>query len=258
MFHKVTTLSFATVALCYGLGLDTRTKADLNISTPAGLTAGDTFRIVFVTDAFTFATSASIGTYNAFVAEDARNQAMGGNVVYDGTVLTWSAIASTPSTSAITNIGETGASVWLNNGPMIAATDTTTGLWSGTILSPIDTDLRGNTSIHFVWTGTDPNGTSDPAHSLGSPADLAVAGNTTFTTSDWVDRALLTPSPGALPHNLYGISQLLTVPQQTVVPEPSSLVLGVFGAVSGVLYRRSRRRREQRRQRPVEPTVAKG
>jgi hypothetical protein len=117
----------ATVALRYGPGLHTRSKADLRISTPVGLMVGDTFRIVFLTDALTQASSDQISTYNSSVTSDATAQA-GGNVVYDGTILTWSGIASTESTSAITDIGEMRASWWLANGQEVSSTDTSTGL----------------------------------------------------------------------------------------------------------------------------------
>jgi len=94
-------------------------KADINISTPAGLNPGDTFRIVFVTDGTTAPTSDNIVDYNTFVTNDATTES-GGGVYYRSTALTWSAIASTSRISAYTNTNSgTGASVWLVNGPEV-------------------------------------------------------------------------------------------------------------------------------------------
>jgi hypothetical protein len=74
---RASKFALAILALWFGRGAETRTEANLLINTPAGLTAGDTFRIVFVTDGTTQATSTSISTYNTFVANDATTQARG-------------------------------------------------------------------------------------------------------------------------------------------------------------------------------------
>ena len=244
MFHKATRMGLATVALCYGLGLDTRSKGDLLIKTPTGLTAGDTFRIVFLTDGMTDATSSSISTYNTFVTNDAKTQAGGGaNVVkYGGTTLTWTAIASTSTTSAINNIGVTGASVWLIGGE-VASSDTTStgGLWSdGRLLSVIDENLTGSSTSSLVWTGTNADGSSRPSYSLGDLAlSQVITGESTNISDAWVASRFTNPNT-ALP--LYGISQVLTVPLTTSVPEPSTLWIACAGMVAAIPYgRRSRK-----------------
>ena len=121
--------------LWIGLGVKTTAKADIMINTPPGLVAGDAFRIAFVTGQATNATSTEISYYNNFVNDDAIIEAGGGvNVVtYDGTTITFAAIASTASTNAVTNIGEYGVPVYLSNGTLVTPSDTSTGLWSGTL-----------------------------------------------------------------------------------------------------------------------------
>jgi hypothetical protein len=119
------------------LGASRRAAADIEINAPTGLSAGETFRIVFVTDMMRDGSSPNIDDYNTFVNNDATAEAGGGVVKYNGTTLTFSAIATTTSTSAITNIGETGAPIYLVDGTQVAASDTSSGLWSGSLMNPI-------------------------------------------------------------------------------------------------------------------------
>jgi hypothetical protein len=241
MQSRTTWLPAITALAWLALGIEA--KADLILSTPAGLSPGDTFRIVFATDASRDGTSTSIQTYNSFVTTDARNQAGGGNVTYDGTILTWTAIASTVSTSALTNIGTTGAPVYLSNGTLIAASDTTSagGLWSGWIMNPIEFDLNNNfIGNHVIWTGTTPSGASAGANALGR--SNPIGGTSGNTSGVWVNFSRI---PASVIHlQLYGISQTLTVPEVAAVPEPSTLVLGTIGAACGLTFGLRRRRRQ--------------
>jgi hypothetical protein len=222
--------------LWFGLFVDTPTRADIVIQTPAGLVAGDTFRIVFVTESATPATSSDINYYNAFVNNDAIAEA-GGSVLYNGTSVTFSAIASTQSTSAIANIGVTGAPVYLVNGTQVAATDSTAGLWSGNLENPIDVTLQNTLPIDGTpWTGTNTNGESI-AQSLGSnygdPPSVSI-GSGFSTGPAWINDGAdpvtypLYPFP-PWSNSIYGISQVLTVP--TAIPEPSSIVMETISAV---------------------------
>jgi hypothetical protein len=257
MFHKVRTLSLATVALCYGLGLDTRSKADFLINTPPGLKAGDHFRIVFVTDGTTLATSTSISTYNTFVANDATSQAGGGNVVYDGTTLSFRAIGSTESTSAITNIGETGASVYLANGTEVATSDDSNGWWKNApfrLIHVIDHDLLGTiTSQLHINTGTNGSGTTFVGFALGDTPFMQ-QGFTTHTDIGWIDANTGETAIATTP--MFGISQELTVPQVSSVPEPSTLWMAGVGMLASIAYGKSVKRREQRMKGQTEPAVA--
>ena len=231
----------ALVVLTLGLGGNNRANAaGISINTPAGLNPGDTFRIAFVTDATTAATSNSIATYNTFVNADAIAEAGGGSVTYNGNPISFSAIGSTEATNAIDNIGQFGAPVYLVSGTEVALSDTalTGGLWSGHLFSPILTDLLGITpGSPLTWAGTDITGSAYAPYTLGSPRPTL--GYTPSVSGAWILEQFSDPQYGA---SMYGISQPLTVP----TPEPSSIVLGILagcGAVGAFVRRRRAARR---------------
>jgi hypothetical protein len=166
-------------------------RGNLNISTPHGLNPGDQFRIVFLTQGVTQATNPNIGYYNTFVNNDASSQAggNGSNVVYNTTALTWSAIGSTYEISAISNIGSFGVPVYLASGTLITPSDTSSGLWSGSPLAPINQFLTGSGSFGTgVWTGTLPNGTSAGSFTLGNSGGMGVVpGMSEKSDLNWVE-----------------------------------------------------------------------
>jgi hypothetical protein len=234
------------VAAVLGLlvGGAVRTEASITITTPAGLSPGDQFRIVFVTDGVTNATSSSIGTYDGVVNTDVSNA---GGVFYNGQAVTnWLAIASTTSVNAIDHIGSSATTqVYLVNDLLVATSTTTApgGLWSGGLSHAISADLLGAsppaTPIpNAVWTGTNTVGTS--LAPLGVPTK-SEAGNSLQNDGGWILGHLLQPTQ--LPFHLYGISPVLTV-----APEPSTAIVAVFGAVAFIAYGWSRHRRQQSRQ----------
>jgi hypothetical protein len=231
----------ALVVLTLGLGGNNRANAaGITINTPAGLVPGDTFRIAFVTDSTTTATSTNIADYNAFVIADATAEAGGGSVTYNGTALTFSAIASTPSESAFTNIGQTGAPVYLTNGTEVAASDTASagGLWSGTSRIPqnLSTDLSGFPAVNSqVWTGTNSDGSIFFEYGLGSSPFGSAYGLSNSDSSNW---AVYGYAANSSLFPLYGISQSLTV-----VPEPASIVLCLSAAGCAAVCAYVRRRR---------------
>ncbi len=65
MFTQARRLAIATALIWIGGGA--RGEADTALSTPAGLTPGESFRFVLVTDGTTDATSSDIAYYNSFV-----------------------------------------------------------------------------------------------------------------------------------------------------------------------------------------------
>ena len=237
-----------------GFGAGGRAAADLQISTPTGLSAGETFRIVFITDATRDSTSTNIADYNAFVSNDATTEAGGGVVKYNGTTLSWSAIASTPFTNAFTNVGQTGAPIYLVDGTQVTGSDTSTGLWSGSLLNAISEDLKAQHNPEtFIWTGTGPGGQGAYQGTLGAfygPTLGQVVAN-----SHWVDA-----SSGGLPQStllpFYGISQELTVPSISSVPEPSTLWVASCGicAAIGWSCRRTEKRGRGRRSATLDPS----
>lgn len=228
---------FVVFALCCASSVPA--GADLIIATPSGLNPGDQFRIVFLTVGTTQATSSDIGYYNTFVSNDAVTQAggTGNNVVYGGTTLTWTAIASTNSVSAISNIGSFGVPVYLASGTRITPSDTGSGLWSGSLLAPINEFLTApfffNTS---VWTGTLPNGTGAGSFTLGSGSEFgSTPGLSNKSNSEWVETGA---TPSNFSSNMYGISHVLTA-----VPEPSACAMGLAGIACGGFSMWRRRKR---------------
>jgi hypothetical protein len=226
-------------------------RADLILTAPAGLKPGQHFQIVFVTDGTTQATSTSISTYNSFVNNDADAQAHG-SVYYNGQLVTFSAIGSTSTVSATSNIGANSAPVYVADGTLIANSTTTGGLWfaylgggiySGHLMAGIDEDLTGNhNSSALVWTGTMQDGNATANTELGSAITVATIGITGATNGDWIHLG-----GSQIPNGLvmYGISDVLTV---AGVPEPSSMLLTLIGLGAAFGWRLARRRKpaEQR------------
>jgi hypothetical protein len=109
-------------------------------------------------------------------------------------------------------------------------------------MSPLDTHLTGPiippTNPLDIWTGTGFHGTSN-FDQLGTGAPLI--GTTYANDASWINFGLLFRNVEL--HELYAISQALTVGQTSPVPEPSTLGTGLFGAVCGIVFGRSRGRR---------------
>lgn len=263
MVTQTRRLAMATAMLWFGFGGGGRAEASPALTTPAGLSSGDHFRFVFVTDGSRDATSSNINDYNTFVTEQA------GGAIYNGKPITWVAIASTPTVNATDNVGLTQDPVYLADGTKVTTSTTTSGLWSGGLLHAIDEDLTGKqSSLRYVWTGTNPTGSTASAQSLGSTSvsylltdpPTPVPMSSIFGLSGPPHLDLSWVLAGSFDTNnrlnsLYGISADLIVPQ-TVVPEPSSLwVVGTLTS-AGLASGWSRHRRDQRRQRPVGPPDA--
>ena len=79
-------LAMATALLWFGFGVGCRAQAGTMLTSPLGLSPGQPFRFVFVTDGKTPATSPDITDYNNFVNQDADG------ATYGGVVVTWYAI----------------------------------------------------------------------------------------------------------------------------------------------------------------------
>src|ERR1700678_176359 len=125
-------------------------------TTPAGLSPGEQYRLVFVTSDTTTATSTNIADYNAFVTTEANAdpQLAALNVA-------WAALASTSSVDAYENIGGAFTTPIYNlDGQLVA--DGSSGLWGGNNLAdPIDVDQYGDLLQANVWGGTTAAGTAE-------------------------------------------------------------------------------------------------
>ena len=109
----------AAMAAMSWLALGVGAKADIELTTPAGLNPGDQFRFVFVTDVGAEATSFNISDYDAYV------QYQAGGATYNGTTVTWQAIASTSAVNAIDHISQTNNPVYLSDGTLVTTSTTT-------------------------------------------------------------------------------------------------------------------------------------
>lgn len=135
--------------------------------------------------------------------------------------------------------------VYLADGTEVTTSTTTSGLWSGGLQAPIDQDLNGSAQQNqYTWTGSNENG--DAVNPLGSSMFSSVD-NTQHTNESWVFST--TADPTTFQNGLYGISQVLYVPQ-TAVPEPSSLLVASTALMAGMAFGWSRSRGAQRRQGP--------
>jgi len=204
----------AALALAY-VAMAGRSQAE-ELS-PVGLAPGSPYILVFVTNDTYTATSTAIGTYNAEVNTEAN-----GIAALAALMTTWSAIGSTSSVNAIDNIGSNpGVPIYDLNGDLIAADDTLAGLFSGSLLNPINIDENGDTLNNFVWTGSLSDGTAWVGHALGPGGPDF--GDSSSSGSHWITYA--TTTSGAS-ESLYAISGVLTT---APVPEPSTLAMMALG-----------------------------
>src|SRR5207253_1722055 len=126
------------VTIIFGaLSLITMTvRAD--IIAPPGLSGGDHFRIAFLTDSTTNATSASVSSYDAIVGAEAVAAGLG---TYHGAPVTWAAIVSTSNVSAISRLPADSVPIFLPDGTKIAFGGT--ALWS-TFNAPLNHPINEN------------------------------------------------------------------------------------------------------------------
>jgi hypothetical protein len=187
-----------------------------DLLTPPGLNPGDQFRFIFVTKEFAADFYDDIAVYNEFVNTEA------GGATYDSSTITWYAVASTTNTNAQDNIGDFGSNipVYLPTGTQVASNLSTGagGLWSGTLMNPVNLDIDEKLVNGSVWTGSAADGTIQPGAGIGTSSPAY--GNSSSTDSTWLFAG--TENVGTGMH-FYAISQTLTV-----VPEPSSIVLGLL------------------------------
>ena len=141
---------------------------DSGVLTPAGLSAGDTFRLLFVTSTARNASSSDIADYNSFVQTRAK---AGHSAISGGCGDLFKAVASTSAVDARANTdtesSDIDASIWWLNGNKAADNyaDFYDGGWD-------DYGLRNESGAQRafadVWTGSNADGTKDVLSHLGS------------------------------------------------------------------------------------------
>jgi len=208
-----------------------------NPATGEAWKAGDTYRLVFLTSTTTTAGSTNIADYNAFV-QSAANAAGYGSV-------TWKAIGSTATVSAISNTGTSGTGVGIFDFNNTKIADGYTDLWDGSIDSTINYTEAGLLIADTqYYTGTDSNGlqandgsASGTGRVLGGsnevPPSVQLGRNRSDMTNGRWMRQFSTTSFASTEYRMLAMSEELTV-----VPEPSSVGLGLIACGLAMLRRR--------------------
>ena len=132
--------------------------------TPSGLTAGQQFRLLFITNSDIDGSSPSIGTYNSFVQTSAAN----GHAAIRRYGSQFRVVASTATVDARDNTSTTGTGVpiyWLN-GSKVA--DNYGDFYDGSWDDYGSRNERGRSGDNFPITGSNDDGTRHPTHYLGS------------------------------------------------------------------------------------------
>ncbi len=177
---------------------------------PSGITAGQSFRLLFVTSTQTAATATGISTYNSFVQNAANN-----NTVLRPFKGEFRALVSTQTVDARGNTATTGAGVpiyWVG-GAKVA--DDYADFYDGSWDSRVPTNELGQGRTFGTWTGSKADGTKDATRYAGAsrvrtaaphlgttnPVSLGSQGNTDELA-------------------LYALSPVITVRGSTIVPPP--------------------------------------
>lgn len=220
-------------ALCLCLLSNTLSAAIMH---PGSLVDGDKYRYAFVTSTTRDATSALINDYDDHVFDAifaADPTGLG--------AINWRAWGSTAIVNALEHISTTTPTVWDGTDVPIYLINTSTliannfaDLTDGAIAASINRTENSDTVDVAVWTGTFSSGIGVPTRHLGVPATFSRAGGSAQGLSNWSSLVNLGVS-SSLP--LYGFSDVITVSSAATVPEPSSLVLMIFGIGGLGVYR---------------------
>ena len=205
----------------------------------SSLAPGTHYRLAFETQTTTNATSTAVSIYNSIVQTEASNAGLGTN---------WSAIVSTDTVNAINNIACTPSCandpIFLVTGSEVATS--TTNLFSGPILTPIDVTANGAAAGNgYVWTGTNSSGTEASFTSgtttsyYGLGDSVAELGGSVLGSPYGIDSGLSYSTTAGMPGSLFAISGDLVVPASA--PEPVSISLLAIGALATGAARKRRR-----------------
>ena len=178
---------------------------------PAGLQAGDSFQLMFVSRTARDAQSANIGDYNEFVNAVADSAGIGPSSA--GVI--WFAVASTTAVDARDN-ATVHAPVYNMQGELLALNSA--DMWDGSLAHAVNYDEHAVEiiSFHMAWTGSHRDGTGLTGRELGA-FPSSEFGDLKRSDFGWIENSNGSP---LVQHHLYALSEPLQV-----VPEPSTAAL---------------------------------
>ena len=230
MFEKTMVRGLFVAALATLLGGTAMADAIL----PTGLAPGTQYEILFVTSDGTTATSSNITDYDTFVTQEANNSPTLAGLAALG--VTWSAVASTPTSNANQASSNTTIPIYDTRGNVLEAsfpslfTDTS---FSGPAYDQLGNPISGLYATPYVYTGSNSFGAAT-LFSLGESSSVAIGldGDDGWMAYGWAAQPTLTS------YSFYAISSPITAP----VPEPTTLTLLASALLGlGVVYLRRRR-----------------
>ena len=218
----------------------TEAQAGVVVTNPTSLSAGDTYRLVFVTSTTRDATSSNIADYNSFVTAVANS-----NAALLGLGTTWTAVASTVAVSALANTGTDWMPAGIQGVPIFRLDNTLLAtdydqFWNATGNHLAAFNITENADVYTgpsALTGTSGQGGEMGLPAYGGTGGVALGkptilnGHYGVTNALWVDGNFQSASTLG---SVYAISGVLTA-----TPEPSSALLL---AGSGIMLALRRRR----------------
>ena len=205
------------------------------VLTPAGLSVGDEYRLLFATSGRRNAESSSIGTYNTFV----QNAAASGHTAIQGYSSGFRVVGSTEDDDARDNTSTTytssnkGVPIYWLGGNKLADQyqDFYDGTWDDETNSKDEDGSNVSLSGTFnrPWTGSKHNGTGDgdDDHELGK--NSVRFGSTNHGSGGPIQGSSTLSSNGEL--RLYGLSEVFRVAEPVTVPAPSGLTAAPNGGM---------------------------
>ena len=165
--------------------------------------------MIFLTNGEMYAQSTSIATYNSFAMAQAAP------LISMFPSSTWTVVGSTSTVNANVNapndkVGGSYLPVYETNGALVSS-QSSGGLYAGSILTPVDYDQHGALNVAPVWTGSTATGTVAVGYPLGSTNGLGPSeiGNCLYANSTWLSTGESTnPQYGSF----YTLSSILTAP----------------------------------------------
>jgi hypothetical protein len=198
-------------------------QAAVVIPVPPSLNPGDTYRLIFVTNGTTGATSTDISTYNTFATNQANLQPLLSTlsaswVIVGGT----KEGANAGGVTAATNVGTSTAPVYDLLGQLVG--NSMPAIFTATSINqPITTDQFGNTYLGGVATGTADNGGSQNRPLGTNTKGQTRVGSTFESSSNWISS--FNDTTASMNYPIYALSSDLTVPSLASVPEPTTVVV---------------------------------